>query len=74
MDLLAQGAFGYPTYSWFLPIVYGSLGAIPALLTLFFDLDKTADSLKAAKEDLPDVYDFIIGTCEKLLEQSVKLL
>lgn len=62
MDLVSQGTFGYPTYSWFLPIVYGSLGAIPALLTLFFDLDQTADSIRAAADDSRrNVYDFIIG-------------
>jgi len=61
MVLLPMSTLGYPTFSWFLPIIYGSIGAIPALLTLFFDLDKTADSLKAAADDPPNVYDFIVG-------------
>ncbi|OXA57469.1 glucose dehydrogenase [FAD, quinone] isoform X2 [Folsomia candida] len=61
MDLMSQATFGYPTVSWFLPIVYGSLGAIPALLSLFFDFDQTADSLRSAGQDpRRNVYDFII--------------
>ncbi len=62
MDWMPAATFGYPTVSWFLPIVYGSLGAIPALLSLFFDFDKTADSFKAAGDNhRKNVYDFIIG-------------
>jgi hypothetical protein len=62
MDLISQGTFGYPSVSWFLPIVYGSLGAIPALLSLFFDLDKAGDSLRAASDNpRQNIYDFIIG-------------
>lgn len=44
-----------------MPIIYGSLGAIPALLSLFGDFDFTADSFSAAKSSSGEVYDFIVG-------------
>lgn len=62
MDLITNsGLFSYPTVSWFMPIVYGSIGAIPALLTLFLDLDRTSDSLRSTNEDPNNIYDFIVG-------------
>lgn len=70
---MSQATFGYPTVSWFLPIVYGSLGAIPALLSLFFDFDQTADSLRSAGQDpRRNVYDFIIGKSLYTLFNEIK--
>lgn len=69
MDLITNGGFfGYPSVSWFMPIVYGSLGALPALLTLFLDLDRTSDSLRTTNEDPHNIYDFIVG---KFLKNSL---
>ncbi len=49
--------------SWFLPIIYGALGALPSLLILFSDLERAGDHLKSATKykERTNVYDFIVG-------------
>jgi len=49
--------------NWFLPVIYGALGALPALLIVFSDLDKSADKVGSVTKHNKDktVYDFIVG-------------
>lgn len=49
--------------SWFLPILYGAIGAIPGLLTLYTDFERSQDLLgtTGVHTDAKMVYDFIIG-------------
>ena len=49
--------------SWFLPILYGAIGAIPSLLTLYTDFERSQDILSTTgvHTDGKMVYDFIVG-------------
>ena len=55
--------------SWFLPILYGAIGAIPSLLTLYTDFERSQDVLSTtgAHTDGKMVYDFIVGKFRFLL-------
>lgn len=46
---------------WFLPILYGAIGAIPSLLTLYTDLERNHDQLRSSFQDNRNVFDFIVG-------------
>lgn len=48
--------------NWFLPFAYGALGALPALLVIFSDLNKSGDKLgSVTKHKEKTVFDFIVG-------------
>jgi len=60
---------------WFLPIIYGALGALPSVLILFADLEKTNDQLRSAHnhkyKERTNVYDFIVGKFRSFFCQNI---
>ena len=68
MMLFPAGALGHGLgilSGWFIPILYGALGALPSILILFADFDRSTDNIKSrtvnAKNADRNVYDFIVG-------------